>query len=319
MNLPEGSGMNLVVVAGPTGSGKSELSLHLAARFGGEVVNCDSIQVYRFFNIGAAKLGADEQRGIPHHLIDIANPAEVFTAGDFARCGRPVLREIAARGHLPIVTGGTGLYLRALIDGLAPAPPRDEDLRARLRRREMARAGSVHRLLRRFDPVTAVRIHARDTPKVIRAVEICLFARGANRGSASAVFAAGRDRLEGFRVLKLGLFPNREALYARLESRMRAMFAAGLQEETASILARGYGETCKGFESIGYKQAMQALKGELSPRDALFYATRETRRYAKRQMTWFRQERDLEILSGFGDNPEIIAQAEARVAAFLAC
>jgi tRNA dimethylallyltransferase len=305
---------NLIAIVGPTGAGKSELALCLAARFGGEILNCDSVQIYRLFNIGTAKLPAKERRGIPHHLIDIADPPEIFTAGDFARIGRPVLREISNRKYLPIVTGGTGLYLRALIDGLAPAPPRDETLRVSLRARETRRPGSVHRLLRRFDPETAARIHPNDTPKVIRALEISL----SGRGSATELFAAGRDRLEGYRVLKIGLFPNREQLYRRLELRMEAMFAGGLLEETASILASGSPETCKPFESIGYKQAVQSLKGELSPRDALFYATRETRRYAKRQMTWFRQERDIEIFTGFGDDPAVIAKVEARVAEFLA-
>ena len=163
---------NAIAVAGPTGCGKSELALQLAGQFAGEVVNCDSIQIYRFFDIGAAKLREQDRRGIPHHLIDIANPDELFTAGDFARVGRPILDEIAARGHLPVVTGGTGFYLRALLDGLAPGPQRDEALRARLRDREARRPGSLHRLLRRFDPPTAARIHPNDMPKVMRALEI---------------------------------------------------------------------------------------------------------------------------------------------------
>src|ERR1700683_5316103 len=202
---------DLVAIAGPTGCGKSELALQLAGRFQGEVVNCDSIQIYRFFDIGAAKLPAESRRGVTHHLIDIANPDELFTAGDFARVGRPILREIAGRGRLPVVTGGTGFYLRALLDGLAPGPQRDEILRARLLARETKRPGSIHRLLRRFDPPTAARIHPNDTPKVMRALEICL----SSRTTATEVFAAGRDALEDFRVLKIGLFPDREQLYQR--------------------------------------------------------------------------------------------------------
>lgn len=304
---------SLVAIAGPTGSGKSDLALRLAWHFKGEVVNCDSVQIYRFFNIGTAKLAEKDRGGVPHHLIDIASPGEIFTAGDFARSARPTLRDIADRGRLPIVTGGTGFYLRALIEGLAPGPRRDEALRARLQARETRRPGSTHRLLRRLDPLTAARIHPNDVPKVIRALEICLSARR----SASEVFAAGRDALEGFRVLKIGVFPDRERLYRRLEARMEAMFAGGLIEETASILARGYGPDCKPFESIGYKQALQVLKGELSPKDALFYATRETRRYAKRQMTWFRQEPGLEIFPGFADDPAVAAKVEERVRDFL--
>lgn len=303
----------LVVIAGPTGSGKSELALRVAERFAGEVVNCDSIQIYRFFDLGAAKLPIAERRGVPHHLIDVAEPPDVFTAGDYAVAARPVLTEIADRGRLPVVTGGTGFYIRALIDGLAPGPSRDEALRVKLGAREAKRAGAIHRLLTRFDAPTAARIHPHDIPKSMRALEICLSARR----SATQVFAAGRDALAGFRVLKIGLFPDRDALYSRLEKRMDEMFAKGLLQETEAILARGYNETCKPFEAIGYKQALQLLKREISPRDALFYAKRDTRHYAKRQMTWFRQEKGLEVFSGFGDDAALTAVVEKRVEAFL--
>jgi tRNA dimethylallyltransferase len=305
----------LVAIVGPTGSGKSDLALRIASRFTGEVVNCDSVQVYRFFNIGAAKTPEHERRGIRHHLIDTLNPDEVFTAGDFARMARPVLHQITGRNHLPVVTGGTGFYLRALVEGLAPGPPRDENMRARLAAREARRSGSVHRLLRRFDPKTASRIHPNDVPKAIRAVEICL----TERRPAAAVFERGRDALTGYRVLKLGLFPDRERLYARLEARLEAMFANGLIDETAGILARGFSSNAKPFESIGYKQAVQVVRGELSAKDALFFARRDTRRYAKRQMTWFRQEPGIETLCGFGDDPAVAAEAEARVETFLSC
>ena len=301
----------MIAIAGPTGSGKSSLAIHLARRFGGEVLNCDSVQVYKYFNIGTAKLPESGRQGIPHHLIDALDPDQVFTAGDFARCGRQILREIAGRGHLPLVAGGTGFYLRALITGLAPGPQRDENLRGRLARREMKRPGSLHRLLRRFDPVTALRIHANDVPKVMRALEICL----ATGKPAAEVFSVGRDALQGFRVVKFGLFPEREELYRRLDARLDAMFAGGLQNEVRSILDRGFPETCRGFESIGYKQALQLLKNELTLQEALFYARRDTRRYAKRQMTWFRQEPGVEVLRGFGDDPAILRLAEARVGA----
>lgn len=303
----------LIAIVGPTGAGKSELALQAAGLFFGEIVNCDSVQIYRFFNIGTAKLAEEDWRGIPHHLIDVADPPEIFTAGDFARMGRPILRAVNDRGHLPLVTGGTGLYLRALIDGLAPAPSRDEALRIRLRIRESRTPGSLHRLLRWRDPETARKIHANDIPKVIRALEIGL----SGRRAASEVFAGGRERLEGFRVLKIGLFPNREALYARLESRVEAMFAGGLVEETEAILARGYPDTCKPFESIGYRQALQFLKGDISRRDAIFHTKQETRRYAKRQMTWFRQDPGLEVVAGFGDDPAVISKVEERIAEFI--
>jgi len=303
----------LVTIAGPTGCGKSELAIRLARQFNGEVVNCDSVQLYRFFNIGTAKLPEENRDGIPHHLIDVVNPDEVFTAGDFARVGRPILHDIAARGRLPVVTGGTGFYLRALLDGLAPGPERDESLRARLLARETRRPGSIHRLLRRIDPPTAARIHPHDTPKAMRALEICISARK----TATEVFAAGRDALQGFRVLKIGLFPNREQLYKRLEARMEAMFSAGLIEETASILALGYAPDSKPFESIGYEQALQSIHGELSLRDALADAKRDTRRYAKRQVTWFRRDPGIEVFNGFGDDPAVGERVLERVRVFL--
>ncbi|MGD1071338.1 MAG: tRNA (adenosine(37)-N6)-dimethylallyltransferase MiaA [Bryobacteraceae bacterium] len=305
----------LVAIAGPTGSGKSHLALLTAERFNGEILNCDSIQIYRYFNIGAAKTPENERRGIPHHLIDALDPDRVFTAGDFARIGRLILHEVVARNRLPVVTGGTGFYLRALIEGLAPGPLRNEALRDRLMQREKRRAGSIHRILSRLDAATAARIHPHDFPKTLRALEICL----AERRPATEVFAAGRDALQGFRVVKIGLFPDREQLYQRLEARLDAMFAGGLVEETASILARGFPESAKPFESIGYKQALQVVRGELSLKDALFYARRDTRRYAKRQMTWFRQEPGIEIFRGFGDDPEVAAQVLERIASFLAC
>jgi tRNA dimethylallyltransferase len=304
----------MIAIAGPTGSGKSELALSVARSFGGEIVNCDSVQIYRYFDIGSAKATADEREGIPHHLIDVLDPDQVFTAGDFARLGRRILHEIAGRERLPVVTGGTGFYLRALIDGLAPGPERDEALRARLAARENRRPGSVHRLLRRFDPQTAARIHPNDLPKTIRALEICIL----SRQPAAGIFAQGRDRLEGFAVLKIGLFPEREALYRRLEARLERMFESGIINETKSILDRGFPPDAKPFESIGYKQALQVIRGELSVSQAIYHARMETRRYAKRQMTWFRHEPDLEIFKGFGDDPVTQAAVLERVQKFMA-
>jgi tRNA dimethylallyltransferase len=307
------SGTALLAVAGPTGSGKSELALRLAERFGGEIVNCDSVQVFKYFNIGTAKLPAHQWRGIPHHLIDALEPDQVFTAGDFARTARRILHEITDRGRLPIVVGGTGFYLRALVEGLAPGPARDSALRDRLAAKEVRRPGAVHRLLRRFDSATATRMHPNDVPKAMRALEICL----QSRRPAAEVFAAGRDALTGYRVLKLGLFPDRGILVERLEARVETMFAAGLVAETEAILAKGVPATAKPFESIGYKQALQVVRQELSIKDAIFYSKRDTRQYAKRQMTWFRQEPGLEPVRGFGDDDEVAARVIARVESFL--
>jgi tRNA dimethylallyltransferase len=301
-------------VVGPTGSGKSGLALELAERFGGEIVNCDSLQVYRWFDIGAAKLPEAERRGIPHHLIDIRDPGSVFTAGEYARLARQAIAGITQRGRLPIVAGGTGFYLRALLDGLFEGPGRDQPLRDRLGTREARRRGSLHRLLTRFDPQTADRIHAHDVPKVTRALEVCLLARR----PASELFRAGRNPLRGYAQLKLGLLPGREALHARLDARCRAMFESGLVEEVRRILAMGYPPSIKPFESLGYRQALQLVQGELSLREAIFYAQRTTRQYAKRQITWFRREAGLEWLPGFGDSPPIRDAAMARVEAFLA-
>jgi tRNA dimethylallyltransferase len=303
----------LVAVAGPTGSGKSDLALHLARKFNGEVVNCDSLQVYRYFDVGTAKLPVEERQGIPHHLIDVVNPDELFTAGEYARLARETVAEITSRGRLPIVAGGTGFYLRALIDGLFEGPARDQSLRDRLAAREARRPGSLHRLLSRFDAEAARKIHPNDVPKVTRALEVCLV----TRRPVSELFREGRDSLAGYRALKLGLFPDRDALYDRLNQRCALMFEGGLIDEVRHILSLGYAESCKPFESHGYKQTLQLLRGELNLRDAIFYAQRNTRNYAKRQVTWFRREPGLAWLKDFGDAAAVREDAAARVAAFL--
>ena len=290
----------MVAVAGPTGSGKSALALAIAEHFGGEVVNCDSLQVYRYFDIGTAKLPFEERRGIPHHLIDIANPDELFTAGGYARLARAAIEDIASRGRLPVVAGGTGFYLRALLDGLFEGPVRDEALRGRLASRETRRPGSLHRLLRRFDAEAASKIHANDVPKVMRALEVCLV----TRRPVSEMYREGRDALCGYRTLKIGLWPDRDALYQNLDARCAAMFQNGLIDEVKGILGLGYPAESKPFESHGYKQALQLLNGELTAKEAVFYAQRNTRNYAKRQMTWFRKEAGMVWLKGFGDAAE---------------
>lgn len=276
-------------------------------------MNCDSLQIYRHFDIGTAKLHPHEMRGIPHHLIDIADPDEVFTAGEYARQARQALAEISQRGKLPVVAGGTGFYLRALFEGLFRGPERDAELRARLAARERRKPGSLHRLLRRFDPAAAARIHQNDVPKVMRAVEVCLLARR----PVSEMFREGRDSLAGYRVLKMALAPNRDELYRKLDERCRRMFDGGLIEEVQQIFGRGFSADAKPFESHGYRQAVQMLHGELNAKEALFYAQRNTRNYAKRQFTWFRKEPDMEWLSGFGDEPHVQEAALERVRHFL--
>ena len=260
---------------------------------------------------GQAAVG--ERRGIPHHLIDILDPDQLFTAGEYARLARNTIGEISARGRLPILAGGTGFYLRALLEGLFEGPVRDQALRDRLAAREARRPGSLHRLLRRFDSVAAAKIHSNDVPKVTRALEIRLL----TRQPVSRLFQQGRDALTGYRTLKLGLLPDREVLNPRLDARCAWMFEHGLVEEVRYILALGFAPECKPFESHGYKQAMQLIHGELNAREAVFYAQRNTRHYAKRQITWFRRERELQWIKGFGDAAEIREAALGSVANFL--
>lgn len=295
-----------VLLLGPTGSGKTALSLALGEKFNGEIVSCDSVAVYRGMDLGSAKPSVAEQARLPHHLIDVADLDQPFTAGEYSRRARAALREIAGRGRVPIVTGGTGLYLRALTDGLFAGPARQADLRARLERsREKQPEDWLHRVLARLDPPSAVRIHPNDTPKLIRAIEICLAARK----PMSQVMV--RDPLTGFRLLRIGLNPPRQTLYERLNQRCAAMFAAGLIEETRDLLDR-YGAV-KALDSLGYRQALGVLNGSLSLPAALEAAQQGHRNYAKRQLTWFRREPEVHWVTDFGDEAETLRLAAALV------
>ncbi len=297
------------MILGPTASGKTALSLALAEEFGGEIVNCDSVAMVREFDIGTAKPTTDERARAPHHLFDCVDPTEYMTAGEYARQARRLLAEIGGRGHLPIVVGGTGLYLRALLEGLSPGPQRSEELRERLRR-SAARRGPdhLHRGLRRLDRAASERVHANDVPKLIRAIEVCL----ASRQKMSELWQQGRDPLQGFRILRIGLDPDRTALYGRINQRAREMFDKGLVEETARLQQK-YGPSAGAVTSLGYKQAVHLLSGELSREQAISAAQQAHRNYAKRQMTWFRREPDVTWLKGFGDDPQIQLQAVQRV------
>jgi tRNA dimethylallyltransferase len=301
----------LVVILGPTASGKTSLSLALADKFNGEIVNCDSVAMYREFDIGTAKPSVAERARAPHHLFDVIDPTQDMTAGEYARQARQVLGEIKSRNHLPIVVGGTGLYLRALLEGLFPGPQRSEELRERLRE-AVAKRGSayLHRILSRLDRSAAAKIHANDVPKMIRAIEVCL----ASRKKMSDLWQQGRDPLQGFGILRLGLDPDRASLYDRINQRASQMFEAGLVEETRRLLQK-YGTTVGPLASLGYKQAVQLLNAELTREQALQAAQQAHRNYAKRQMTWFRREPEVEWLKGFGDEAEIQQKAQGRIAA----
>jgi tRNA dimethylallyltransferase len=304
----------LVVILGPTASGKTSLSLHLAERFHGEIVSCDSAAVYREFEIGTAKPSLEERRQAPHHLIDIANPGEVVTAGDYSRLARQAIQEISARGRLPIVVGGTGLYLRALLEGLFAGPARSDELRARLRERAAARGpGYLHRLLHRLDPKAAQSIHENDVPKNIRSIEVSITARQ----PMTELWRQGRDPLRGFRILRIGLNPDREALYARINERAQKMFASGLIEETKKLLDR-HPAAAGPLNALGYRQASQHLRGELSLEQAIAATQQGHRNYAKRQMTWFRREPDVEWLNGFGSERQVQQEARELIEAAMA-
>ena len=303
----------LVVVLGPTGSGKSELALNLAEAVKGEILNCDSVQTYRGLNIGSAKLPLEARRGVPHHLLDVIDIDQELTAGGYSRLARETLSAIRARGRVPIVAGGTGFYLKALLDGLSPAPLRNNALRERLSAVAERRPGALHRFLRVHDPLAARRIHGNDRQKLIRALEMTLLARQ----PATRIQSRPRENLQGFSVLKLGLAPDRSQLYERLNQRSAAMFQQGLLEETR-VLKAAFSPQTKALQSLGYKQALQVLDDQLTVEQAIRECQTRTRQYAKRQITWFRADPGVHWLHGFGWDPDIQAQALAQVGAFLA-
>jgi tRNA dimethylallyltransferase len=300
----------LLVVAGPTASGKTALALRLAEELGGEIVSCDSMAVYRLMEIGTAKPTLAERERVPHHCIDLYWPDEVCTAGDYARHAREAIARIRERGRIPIVAGGTGLYLRALLEGLAPAPKRDEALRDRLRARVETRGSAwLHRVLKRIDPQAAALIHANDVPKLIRSIEVTLAARQPQ----TQQWQAGREALHGYRVVQMGLAPLtskpiRERLYARINGRAAAMFDRGLLTETEMLRER-FGDECRALGALGYVQAMAVLRGEMMLDAAIVAAQQGHRNYAKRQGTWFRKVEAMRWLDGFGDEAAVQEQA----------
>ena len=296
----------LVVILGPTASGKSALGISLAERLGGEILVCDSTQVYRHFDIGTGKVPLAEQRGIPHHLVDLVEPQDVFTAGDYRRRALDALEDLRRRGKLPIITAGTGLYLRALLEGLADAPERSEELRERMRKKVKQHGPEhLHRVLARMDKEAASKIAPRDTQKIIRAIEI----RQLAGKSVGEIHRGGRRGLEGYKVTRIGLQPPRDALYARINARVESMIAAGWADEVRGLIARGVAADAKAFQFIGYSDLRACLEKSGVSREAIERIQQATRRFSKRQVTWFRKEPDVHWLPGFGDDPEVTAAA----------
>jgi tRNA dimethylallyltransferase len=295
----------LIVVVGPTGAGKSALALNLATALNGEIVNFDSLQLYRGFDIGTAKTPASERRGIAHHLFDVLDAENGYSAGDYARLARSAVAEITSRGSVPIAVGGSGFYLRAMLNGLPALPSRDPGLRTSLEARERRRPGSLHRLLTRLDASAASRMHARDVHKTIRALEIRLLTRTPMPAAESA------EALCGYRILQIGLNPDRAKLIERLNARVEAMFAGGLIEEVQTLLAQGGTGAEKPFESLGYKQALQYIRGQVTQEQAILSTQIETRQYAKRQRTWFARDSRIHWLAGFGEEESVVEAALA--------
>jgi len=280
----------LVAVVGPTASGKSALALRIAGERSGEIVSCDSLQVYRGFDIGSAKATAEERSAVPHHLLDVADPGEPFSAADYARLARAALQGIRSRGRLAVVAGGTGLYLRALLEGLFEGPGRDDAFRLRLERiAERFGDERLHRTLARVDPEAAGRIRARDRVRVVRALEVFR----ATGQPITERHRSGAEPLRGFRTLVVGLDPGRALLQSVVEARTREMLDRGLVEEARALLARGVSPDRGPLRAIGYRQAVAVARGEITVEAAERAIVTETMRFAKRQMTWFRHQADV--------------------------
>ena len=310
----DASTLPLVAILGPTASGKSSLAIALAEKLGGEVIACDSTQVYRGFDIGTAKPSTAERRAIPHHMIDVVAPTDVFTAGEYRKYALEALADLRRRSRLPIFTVGTGLYFRALMEGLADAPTRSEQLRARLNAIEAKRGGAhLHKVLRRLDASAAARISPNDRQKLVRALEICLLAGK----PLTELHRAGRQGLQGYVAFKIGLNPPRQALYERIEKRVRQMLDRGWTTEVAALIAGGTPASAKPFEFIGYRELRDHVENARPLSVSIEAIAQATRRYAKRQLTWFRRESSIRWFAGFGDEGETLSACLAYVSPLL--
>jgi tRNA dimethylallyltransferase len=302
----------IIAVVGPTASGKSDLGIALALRAGGEIINCDSVQVYREIEIATAKVPLEERRGVPHHLIDFVPPECNYTAADWGRDALAKIEEIEARDRTAFLVGGTGFYLRALREPFFEAPPTNAALRRRLvGLRERRGAEHLHRLLQRLDPETASRLQPRDWSRVQRAVELRL-------QTGSTLSARIKERPapppQGARLRIFAISPPREELYRRISLRAEAHFRAGLVEEVRGLLARGVAATSSALGAHGYRRVVEYLRGERTLESALEQTKLDVRHYAKRQLTWFRREHGVEWVEGFGEDPRVQEEVSRRLA-----
>jgi tRNA dimethylallyltransferase len=304
----------LIVLVGPTATGKSSIALALAERVGGEIIAADSMQVYRGLDIGTAKPSADERRRVPHHLLDLMDPDQSFTAADYVKLASAAIADIRTRGRLPIIVGGTGLYIRALFRGLLDGPGETTSLRATLYQ-EAARVGNaiLHQRLDAIDSEAAAAIHPNDLFRVVRALEVT--AVSGRPISTLRAEARRTHRPVPGPVLKFGLERDRQELYQRIETRVEAMMDQGLLREVKGLLDRGYCATLRPLQAIGYRHMIKYLSGQTSLDDAVALLKRDTRRYAKRQLTWFRHEDDIEWLSveGSGVSERILHLLVERI------
>lgn len=292
---------DVVAILGPTAVGKSALAIAVAQRFNGEIVNCDSTAVYRGFDIGTDKVPLGERGGVPHHLIDIVDPTDEYTAADFARDAARVIREVRGRGRLPLIVGGTGFYYRALTRGLFPGPGKDAVLRARLERMAASRGGApfLHRMLARKDPTSAARIQPRDLKRLVRALEVFWL----TGRPLTAHFADTASPIADLRVLAIGLRQPAAATSERVTRRVDQQFERGLLAEMRALLARGVPETARPFGGLVYRQALEHLHRVRDESATRALIAQENRRYARRQLIWFRKEPNLRWFDGPGDLP----------------